>query len=561
MPTLTNTKRFLPQAKEAFQTALTSDIASGATTVPIDSTTGYTNGDTVVLVIDPSTSSKQVFTGVINTASSRVDSVVWTEGTNIGHTSGAVVVDYVTATHLGLVTKGLKPANTGIYRVNEYGAVGDGTTDDTTAIQAAIDAASTAGGGTVAFSKATYLVTTLNLKSYVSLKGVGGAWNTAKGTVIKTTATTGRVLYYTSAGAGLTNCNIEDIRVEGPSSGTGKGIELANGGGSTNPHIAITMRNLKVVGFTGAAGIECACIIVSTFENITVETCATGFYMNGGAAFANPNTSLTFSACYANGCTTTGFNLRSSVYSVLNGCAADDCGTAYLVDTCNQITLNSCGSEWANPTTASPADGFKITGSNRIVLNAPYTYQNKHYSFWITGASKQVILIAPSENTPVAATNSYKTDAATQVTVIAMDFTTARSEAGHTNFLDDGAGGITTADNGYVYSNGTVTAAGNLIMYGGELLHMTYPTTTWAVATNENIMLCDATAAGFTATLPTAVGREGQTYTFKKIDSSANVVTIATTSAQTIDGVTTQALSTQYESITVVSNNANWFIL
>lgn len=561
MPTLTSVKRYLPTAKEGFQSALTSNIASGAATVPVDDLTAYTDGDTVVLVIDPANSSKQVFTGQVDRAASRVTGVKWTEGANVIHNSGATIVDYVTATHYDMLVTSQKPASSGVYKVTEYGALGDGTTDDTTAIQAAIDAASSAGGGTVFFPKGTYLITAaLNLKSYVNLKGVVGAWNTAKGSVIKTASTTINMLYYTSAGTGLVSATIENLRLEGPASGTGRGIYLANGGGSTNPHVNVVFRNLKVVGV--GTGIEVVCLIVSVFDNVTCDTCTTGFYLNGGAAFATPNTSITMTACYANGCQAgTGFNIRSTVYSTLNSCAADECGTAYLLDTCNQITLNSCGSEWSNPTTAAPADGFKVTGSNRIVLNAPYTFQNKHYSFWITGSSKQVVLIAPSENTPIAATNSYKTDAATQSTIIAMDFTTARAEAGHTAFLDDGAGGFTTADNGYVYSNGTITAAGNLVMFGGELLHTTYPNSTWAVASNENIMLCDATSAGFTATLPTAVGHEGQTYTFKKIDSSANVVTIATTSSQTIDGVTTQALSTQYESITLVSNNANWFII
>jgi hypothetical protein len=47
----------------------------------------------------------------------------------------------------------------GVYNVKDYGATGDGTTNDTAAIQAAIDAA--AVGGTVLFPAGTYSVTTL----------------------------------------------------------------------------------------------------------------------------------------------------------------------------------------------------------------------------------------------------------------------------------------------------------------------------------------------------------------------------------------------------------------
>jgi hypothetical protein len=45
-----------------------------------------------------------------------------------------------------------------VYNVVDYGAVGDGTTDDTEAIQAAIDAATGATGGTVWLPNGTYLV-------------------------------------------------------------------------------------------------------------------------------------------------------------------------------------------------------------------------------------------------------------------------------------------------------------------------------------------------------------------------------------------------------------------
>ena len=45
----------------------------------------------------------------------------------------------------------------------------------------------------------------------------------------------------------------------------------------------------------------------------------------------------------------------------------------------------------------------------------------------------------------------------------------------------------------------------------------------------------------------------------KKTDSSANVVTVGTTNSQSIDGAATQALSTQYANIDVVSDGSNWY--
>lgn len=57
-----------------------------------------------------------------------------------------------------------------VYDVKAYGAVGNNNTDDTTAIQAAINAASAAGGGKVNFSPGTYLISSpLVVKSNIWL--------------------------------------------------------------------------------------------------------------------------------------------------------------------------------------------------------------------------------------------------------------------------------------------------------------------------------------------------------------------------------------------------------
>lgn len=105
------TTNFFPDAENGFTTTLASTISSGATTVPLNSVAGYTNGMPAVFVVDPSDlTKKQTFTGIIDTAGVQVTNVVWTAGTNQSHTGGATVVDYVTATHMAMVTKGLTTA-------------------------------------------------------------------------------------------------------------------------------------------------------------------------------------------------------------------------------------------------------------------------------------------------------------------------------------------------------------------------------------------------------------------------------------------------------------------
>lgn len=70
----------------------------------------------------------------------------------------------------------------------------------------------------------------------------------------------------------------------------------------------------------------------------------------------------------------------------------------------------------------------------------------------------------------------------------------------------------------------------------------------------------DCTAGVVTMTLETAVGCDGRMHTFKKIDASANALTVATTASQTIDGAATLSLSTRYDAATVISNGTNWDI-
>jgi hypothetical protein len=67
----------------------------------------------------------------------------------------------------------------------------------------------------------------------------------------------------------------------------------------------------------------------------------------------------------------------------------------------------------------------------------------------------------------------------------------------------------------------------------------------------------ECTANSFTVTLPTAVGVTGKVYSIK--NSGTGVITLATTSSQTIDGSLTQTL-TQYDNLVVFSNGANWII-
>lgn len=75
----------------------------------------------------------------------------------------------------------------------------------------------------------------------------------------------------------------------------------------------------------------------------------------------------------------------------------------------------------------------------------------------------------------------------------------------------------------------------------------------------DGIVQGDTSSAAITFTLLTAVGISGKSFILKNIGSK--VLTIATTSAQTIDGATTYKINQKYSSITVISDGANWIII
>ncbi|QYM77807.1 immunoglobulin domain-containing protein [Horticoccus luteus] len=90
-------------------------------------------------------------------------------------TSATAVLTTVAPASATLPTQPIIPA--GVFNVVDYGAVGDGTTNNTASIQAAINAAQAAGGGTIEIPAAAspYLTGPLTLRSNMNLQIDGGA--------------------------------------------------------------------------------------------------------------------------------------------------------------------------------------------------------------------------------------------------------------------------------------------------------------------------------------------------------------------------------------------------
>jgi hypothetical protein len=122
---------------------------------------------------------------------------------------------------------------------------------------------------------------------------------------------------------------------------------------------------------------------------------------------------------------------------------------------------------------------------------------------------------------------------------------------------------LTLANTGVIagtYNSVTVNSKG-LVTVGStsqSITNVTTVTSNYSITTANNVILANGT---LTATLPaTNTVPTGTIFQLKTI-SVNGVLTIAGSGSNTIDGSSTITLNQQYQSITVVSNGTNWFII
>ncbi len=84
-------------------------------------------------------------------------------------------------------------------------------------------------------------------------------------------------------------------------------------------------------------------------------------------------------------------------------------------------------------------------------------------------------------------------------------------------------------------------------------------TTPYSASINEAIKV-DATSGNIVVDLPTAVGLSGKHIFIKKMDASSNTVTLDGNGTETIDNDATYVISSKNESVSIMSDGANWLI-
>ncbi len=271
----------------------------------------------------------------------------------------------------------------GALNVRDYGAKGDGVTDDTAAIQAAIDDAGGADGGIVYIPRGTYLVRGLKTYPRVTLVGHGSTCTTlikrSNDGLITADGIVDAIIAVDRGGASYAyNVTIRDLGVQGINEQQGTPTAAAIHLGKS---CYIHLEDIVVDGC--ARGIQAVDVWQGSLTGIRVcrSNTAAFYWFNGGNT---SGTSITFTNCHAEVCRY-GFFLHALRYSTLNGCAVDHCNTAtvrntdpdksglrtsrayayYLPNT--QGTLNGCGLELG-------CCGFLYAESSRIVLNGCTSY-------------------------------------------------------------------------------------------------------------------------------------------------------------------------------------------
>ena len=126
-----------------------------------------------------------------------------------------------------------------------------------------------------------------------------------------------------------------------------------------------------------------------------------------------------------------------------------------------------------------------------------------------------------------------------------------------------------TAANTLTIDN-NASGAANLILTGNfqsqgsiflKTVSKVFADSPYSVATSDNIIFCNATGGSMTVTLPSAVTFASRTLTVKRTNTTANTVTVGSASG-TIDGSASYIIpGGTLNSITVVSDGTNWYIV
>jgi hypothetical protein len=280
------------------------------------------------------------------------------------------------------------------FSVKDFGAVGDGVTNDTAAIQSAINAAS----GVLYFPAGSYLVNSLTLKEGLILYGAG-----PQATLLLCAANNTSIFYYAAASSIRTGFGVAGMRLL-VNAKTNCNAIVIDGTSSAIRCSQIRINDLNIEGaFNNGVYLRyCAntyvsnMFISSVVNGIFIDNCAdtdivsckvqngsgSGFYINGGAGAFDEGVRL--SSCSTNG-QNIGLNINGQDWGDAAACSFTTCpGGALIMASATNWKFSASEFATAGVSPAQPA--IQINAACSGVSFSSCQISNSYFGAVVSGS-------------------------------------------------------------------------------------------------------------------------------------------------------------------------------